>query len=1272
MRPYTLINDFTAGKINENDNVKNEAHDLVFCTRDTLCQDNSYEEKLLLPDIFKLTKSDESNFSSENYNFNTYQQHTYSTLKRRFIEDSSPSIEPRPKVICLKQITSNEKNYIASLAFTEKITTSPNLKNIGRKIKDHSGEYKTTAWPIIKKDLRIKLYRCDTRQSMCTEKIFNTSSLDPTQQITAVNTSVKNNQLSVAKELKPKRTNLKIGMSDKNIIKKNISLKTYARSRLLHTKNNSRIVYMDAIKKIDIDNNGLFKNSVLEKIDEIIERKGLLKLSIDLSPTYSNIRKYALEKISSLLNDDIVNSDILITPEMSISDLRLSCISNKVFFEKLREHCEKIAKDILATPDNYLSHIFQSYASFNSKDPSNTNSIRIKLPHKKNKFLPKLKELIADTISNLPNRIIYELERIDQETIVNALFSDVHGVLVSKSLIKSLNLRFKSNKNKFKFANERFDDNLSFLNKLLEKIGNLVRKFCIFHEGVFLPSESTVKQLSKYILSDIYDVHPKFHKKLKFPARNISKPRESTNNVNLEHRYKKGVKTNTLVKEELQIKKLDPLSRTDTTLSILADIKTKKIEIGNSDPIATTSITENPLEQQTMTKEFSLKSYCRSNLLSADNTSSIYKDITKNIGIDNNCRFKNCVLEELSACVTSRGFTKSSINIDATYLNVRKYIWDKISPCISDDITTTDVLITPGISLSDLLHNCVSNKVFFEKLNKNCEEIAKNIYFIPDHYFLSIIQTCIYLGSPKHIQIPYTKKNKLCSELKLLIMETISNLPNNIIHELKKFKTNDVINGLFVNIHDVYLQKSLIRKIELIFNSNKLPDDKFISNLNLLNNLLTKIFIEVESHPVLHEGKIFFPGEHTSKLLSKYLLSDMYGVPIKIYKNLTIQKHLGNAALDNSYTKNARANTPDNIKIRSSEKSILIPQRISPWNPNIVTSTNMYKLAISMSNINRSNFENCVAEKIKHYPIIKECLSKKNKIYIDLSVTHDRIKNYILETFVPFLKEIEEETKIRIKLIHGMTIDELRLAYISNEEFFDKLRKFCTKVVSGIKSCNNNTLVDLIQSRVPLKIYIMQSSTPLETKILRINKKRRAEFHDEISNLLIRNISNISEEILTWIKLIPHPKLIEGFFSPFHDVYVDNTSLLKVKSVFDTVQKKLKNDHLLIGLVDQISIDIMGKIGKIKTLRMLINRHIISEKLSIHNYIKKLVKEETHTLKDKLSDPIMIIRNDKIETAATKTKDEIFNLIELDLIETTIRSYNKLCLKAYRSHKSKV
>ncbi|CUT17875.1 hypothetical protein Ark11_1059 [Candidatus Ichthyocystis hellenicum] len=1051
-------------------------------------------------------------------------------------------------------------------------------------------------------NLSSKIYSFDTNQP-------STSSALKRQYIEEESILIKPN---------PKRIDLKKISINKNEVKKNIRLTSYRINNLWHTKSNSRIVYIDAIKKIGIDNDGLFKRSVLKKMGKIIEERNLLKSHIDLSQTYSNIRKYVLYKISSLFEDDTIDTGILITPGMSISDLRSSFISNSIFLKKLREHCGKIKKDIRVTPNNNLSRIFQSNIILNNSGYLNSTEPKIRFQPKKDRFIPDLKELIIDTVSNLPNSIIYEIEKIDPKNIVNSLFSGVHGVLVSKSLIKNIKLLFTSNRHEFEFANKRSYDNLNSFNKLLGKIANIVRKFCIFHDGFFLPDESTVEQLSKYLLSDMYGVSSKFHKKLNLLNQNIQKPQGSIDNVNLKSNYTKDMTT--------------PITR-DTDQS----------------------------KQETMTKEFGLKKpYRKTNLLSAGNTSNIYECAIKKISIDNNFRFKDNVLEELGAYITTRGLTKSSINLSTTYSNVRKYVLDKISPYISDAITTTDVLITPGISLSDLAYNFASNSIFFEKLSKSCEEAVKNIKLVPSNYFSGIIQSHIYFNSPERL-ISTRKKNKLCSAIKLLITETISNLPNNIIHEIKKFNHNEITDGLFVNIHNVHLQKSLIRKLELIFNSNKLSDNKFISNLNLLNNLLTKIFIEVESHPVLHEGKIFFPGEHTAKLLSKYLLSDMYSIPTKIHKKLTLNKHIKDNMSESNYEKSSETNVCYNMKISSLNNPLLIPQQKKlKWDHDPISPISIYKLALSRIDIDKSDFECSFIDKSKHYRSIAKYLSRKEKIDIDLSITYTNVKNYILKKFSPFLKEIEEETRTKIKLTNGMTIDELVLSYASNQEFLDKLREFCNKVIIGIKDGSNNALIDLIQLRIPLGIEI--------SKKIMMNKERKNSFLNEMEKLLITNISNVPKTIAESIKLVPHADIINGYFSNFYDMYVDNKSLLKAKIIFDTITLKVINDPLLSESLDKIDKTMKRNRIMIKKRRIrIINSNLICGELPMHRYLNKLVEKEFPILKDKLSDHIFIIRNNKIETADQKIRDEIFDKLESDLIETAVISYNRLFVKKYKS-----
>ncbi|WP_092403817.1 hypothetical protein [Candidatus Ichthyocystis sparus] len=88
-----------------------------------------------------------------------------------------------------------------------------------------------------------------------------------------------------------------------------------------------------------------------------------------------------------------------------------------------------------------------------------------------------------------------------------------------------------------------------------------------------------------------------------------------------------------------------------------------------------------------------------------------------------------------------------------------------------------------------------------------------------------------------------------------------------------------------------------------------------------------------------------------------------------------------------------------------------------------------------------------------------------------------------------------------------------------------------------------------------------------------------------------------------------------------------------------------------------------------KRRRRIINSNLICGKLPIYNYVKKLAEKELPTLKDKLSDPILTIRDNKIEPADQKTRDEIFDKLLSDLIEIAVISYNRLFVK---KHKSKV
>lgn len=987
-------------------------------------------------------------------------------------------------------------------------------------------------------------------------------------------------------------------------IKKELTLKSYRRNNLYVSDFNESI-YKDAIKKIDIDSKGIFKNSVLEELDPTIKDRGFIKSSADLSATYFNLKKYILEKVNPFLNEITPTSDIVITPGMSISDLIFNCISNSNFFEMLSENCRKMLINIRATFDEVLPHILQNYINFKHNDSFKKTKIFLN----KKKLLPIVKELVIDTVLKLPDSIIHAIEKFDQNEVISSLFIDFHDVFISKSFMKR-NIIPIINSNKNKFVNKEVDNNLIFFNNLLEKIGNLLKTSCIFNERVILLGEYEVEQLAKYLLSDICGMPAKFHKKLKLNFGNIEDHQKLIDYDDLDKHCKKNMVTSPSVKELQQFTKIN-LENIANTNSY--EVINKIIEIdGSLKQAEATSIIKNnnQLRQYIAIKELNLRSYHINNLRHREHTSSIYEHAIQMINIDNMELFKNSVLRNLNVIIKRRNFTKSFINLSLTYSNVRKYVLDIISPHIDNIILTADIKITHEMSISDIKYKCLSNTVFFKKLDKVCKKTAEKIVTIPDDNFSHIIQSHINFDSEGRLNITH-RKNEFFSEIKSLIIETISNLPQSIINEINKFEQNEILTGVFSVTHGILLPKNLIRTLNLLFNRNMLSYDSFECTL-YLSSMIRKIGNIVKEYPIFHKGKLFFLNEYAEKTLSTYLLGDIYGIYDK-----TITKKL-------------------NCDI------------------NFMPLLGIYEQDLSMIVIDKEEFENSFIDKLKQTTQLDKYFTKKGKVDIDLSLTYSRVKNYMLEKFYHFLKEVEENTKI--KLYHGMTLDDLKISYISNEKLFHQLRMFCSDLNDFIKNCTNSILINLIQCVVYSKIESSQ-------KIV-LKKDMRAVFHEDISMLLIKNIPKASKAIVTAIKSLTQSKLVKMHFSLLDGVYVNNTSLIKIKLAFEYTQNKVENDKLLISLVNKIALNV-NTIDKYEhsSFNKIINSHIVFEDMTAYDYITKLVKEEIYALKNSLAASVKIINNGKIENADQKIMCKILGNIESHLIEICVNSYKIYVLK---------
>lgn len=835
MHPYHTGDNFTVGDVDEKKDITNYQN--CYSCKDLLelHQNYNYTEELLLPDIFKLDKLEESNLKVDINNCYPEKPHESCSLKRPFNDDETPSINIKRIGINLI-IDNNEEEGTSYSTFNERMTIIKNIEQSAQSPEVH----------------------------MCTNLTTKTKGLDSYRAPTSID--VKN--IHIKHELPC------------YAVKKELKLKSYRRNYLSRSEFTTTI-YKDAIKSIVVDADNLFNKAVLEKIRTNYLKNKIKylvksKLSIDLSRTYSNVRKYILKKLYPFLDDIILTLDVPITPGMSVSELRHNCLSNKIFFEKLSKNCRKIAEDVRMSTYDSLSHVFQYSISFYSNDSTNSTCEKINFSPLKKKFLPELKILVMNTIFNLPDSIVSEIKKFDRNNILNSFFLKMHGILISKSLIRNLELLFNSNKNKF--INGGSDDDLDLFNDLLKKIGELVKTSYIFDEVVFFPDKPTLEKLSKYLLSDIYGVSSRFHNKL-----SLFNEKADERQVSNDNNYNKSSETNIYVKEKYQLSELSNIKKSDPVTSNIAD---KEIEI--SDKYKHSKIVEkspiknsSQLEGGVISRRFNLSAYHKINLFSTKNTVSIYEKVIEVICIDDEETFKNSVLKELNGDIIGKGFIKSSIDVSLAHSNIRKYVLNKVSPYINDIITTTDILITPDMSIHDMKLKCISNNFFFERLREICEKLVRDAHLIPETTFSNIIPTHINFGSSGRISIR-RKKNKFYSEVKSLVMKTISNLPDNIINEIKNVKEGEIIRGLFSKIHGAFLSKSLVRNIKLMFDSNKIQSK---GNFDLFDKLLIKILNLVKTSLIFHEGKLVFPDIYEAKTISKYLLSDMYGVHFRFNEN---------------------------------------------------------------------------------------------------------------------------------------------------------------------------------------------------------------------------------------------------------------------------------------------------------------------------------------------------------------------------------------------------
>ncbi|CUT17826.1 MULTISPECIES: hypothetical protein [Candidatus Ichthyocystis] len=537
---------------------------------------------------------------------------------------------------------------------------------------------------------------------------------------------------------------------------------------------------------------------------------------------------------------------------------------------------------------------------------------------------------------------------------------------------------------------------------------------------------------------------------------------------------------------------------------------------------------------------------------------TIYEYAIKRIIIDDKESLRKVIVEEFKNKIEDKKFNLSHMDYTLTCSKIRKYVCGVVSPHINSIIHYADVFITPGMSITDVRDSCISNDTFFNKLRKCCKEISRDIDEMPLEEFLPIMQSNLSFGRGLILKtnistIADKRKRRISQQLKNLIIDTLNNLPEKIVDVIKKFEIIDILSGMFVILHNVYVTKSLIMDI---IETHDYVEKTMIENKSLQFNFALakkKLKEALEKSIVLHEEKVFSLNKYTTELMLEHLLSDANSIYYKFNSKLFCYSQLWSF---------------DNIRL-----------------------IGVYRFAILTINVDTS---------YSRY------------------IGKDSIKDYIVDIINAFMNKFEEEIKVEINPHEGMTMEEFEIAYISNERFFNRLRKHCITIINKLERSDKSIIYEVIGRN-------------MRSKLSEKEENNLAKF---LSQLLAYNISNIPEKISNSIRMLPRSHLVGEFFSLYHNVYVDNSSISKIRIFSESTQKEIASHTILSGHMDRFYND-----------------------SSKYTTVKNFIENRLGKLKKEIEKKIMIISNNKVSIAEEEIRNLILSKVKLELMIKLANNY---------------
>ncbi|WP_141663221.1 hypothetical protein, partial [Candidatus Ichthyocystis sparus] len=922
-------------------------------------------------------------------------------------------------------------------------------------------------------------------------------------------------------------------------------------------------IYENAVKKINIDDGNLLRNAILIEFKKKIITKGFDESSMNIYPTYLNILKYVLNKVYQYISNIAPVTDISITPGMSILDIKNKYIANKIFFDRLDEYCKETAKEIELVPHEDFLYTIQTSIKFGSGKSLVTSVRKIATP-RRNRLTTLSKNLVIDNIFNLSSKIKSVIANLEIADVSKSSFAYIHGAYVSKSLIRSvLNVYYC---NMSVTENGYLKINRYILKEILKKE---FEKSVIFIGGKTIsPNKSTLELMARYLLTDITTLYFRNGYKLIIEDSDPDPDPDSEKDTP-KYFYNR---------EKLNVWQSITKSNSYNNQCTASNAYEKQQSPNNE---------KNTLQnysKYTMPEELELSSKVYEFTdIDSISTKSIYENAVDKIDIDEKFLLREIIMAEFKEKIKLSGYDGFSIDISQTYSNIHKYISDRFHGYINRVTISTDISITPGMSISDIKREYISNKIFFNRLNEYCREIATNVERIQAEKFLGKIQNNFYFGSSKCIdssanfgigKSPYRRKRLLSVEVRSLIVHTIRNLPFKIISAIEKFEEAEVLESVFALLHGVYVNKSFIRNILNICETKK-------------SHKKDRIAEELRKSVVLIENMTFSPSKSLVESMTNYLLMDMenyyaneeqpstsfnminqddttkctstFGISSEKYHNMIsrIKSHLPVF----EYICSTELKTPEDHPSDTGEEQEYVAQNyvnnIMPDNLLIAKKSynyiNIYSTGLTTSIykniIKKINFD---SDRLISDAIIEEFKDKivdynTYKANEKIADTYSNITRYILDKISPYIDDIVSTTDVVIT--PGMSIPCVKHKYVHNKDFFYKLRESCKKIVIEIDKIPHEKFSHIIQSYINLS-----SNTDLCANIKRIGIFRRNKITALIKLSILYFLYNLPNSIASEIEKIDINNISEYLFVKIHGIYIPKSLIRNITKIY-TINK---------------------------------------------------------------------------------------------------------------------